>query len=85
MASRHIIDRLKEKQYLEKIHKVAPRLRSAVELLSKPDADYVFPPFQFVVNQLRVKYPEVYDSVVEKVMYPIAYINSSPADCNFTI
>ena len=38
-----------------------------MELLSKPDADYVFPPFQFVVNQLREKYPEVYDSVVFKV------------------
>jgi len=67
LVSRHVIDRLKEKQYLEKIKNVAPRLRSAVELLSKPDADYLYPPIQFVVNELRSKYPEVYDSVISKI------------------
>jgi len=67
LASRHVIDRLQEKQYLEQIKNVAPQLRSAVELLSKPDADYLYPPVQFVVNELRSKYPQVYDSVVSKV------------------
>ncbi len=65
--ARHIIDRLQEEDLLSKIHKVAPRLRSAVELLSKPDGDYVYPKFQFVVNQLRRKYPRVYTSVLDNV------------------
>jgi hypothetical protein len=38
-----------------------------VELLSKPDGDYVYPKFQFVVNNLRRKYPEVYTSVINKL------------------
>jgi hypothetical protein len=67
LAARHVIDRIREKDYLDKIQKVAPRLRSAVELLSKPDADYVYPPFRFVVNQLRKKHPEIYTSVVQNV------------------
>jgi len=67
IAARHIIDRLQEEDLLSKIHKVAPRLRSAVELLSKPDADYVYPKFQFVVNELRRKYPDVYNSVVTNI------------------
>jgi len=67
LAARHVIDRLREKEYLDRIQKVAPRLRSAVELLSKPDADYVYPPFRFVVNQLRMKHPEIYTSVVKNV------------------
>ncbi|ODN02106.1 Bcl-2-related ovarian killer protein A [Orchesella cincta] len=71
IAARHIIDRLKEKNMLNKIHKVAPRLRSAVELLSKPDADYVYPHFQYVVNEMRDKYPDVYTSVTINVKIQI--------------
>ena len=67
IVARHIIDRIRERQYLDKIHSVAPRLRSAVELLSKPDADYVYPPFRFVLTQMLEKHPQVYTSVVKTV------------------
>lgn len=40
-----------------------------MELLSKPDGDYVYPKFQFVVNELRRKYPEVYTSVLDNVRF----------------
>jgi hypothetical protein len=67
---------LNEAHLLNRIHKVAPRLRSAVELLSKPDADYVYPKFQFVVNELRKKYPNVYNSVLDNVSISITLVTT---------
>jgi hypothetical protein len=71
LAARHIIDRLKEENLVDEIEDQSPRLRSAVELLSKPEADFVYPAVAFMVNQLRRKYPSSYNSIVNRTQLSI--------------
>ena len=76
LAARHVIDRLKEKNLLANIGEQSPRLRSAVELLSKPDADFVYPAVSFMANQIREKYPDIYNSVTARVSLGANQFNS---------
>jgi hypothetical protein len=63
---------------LQEITAQTPRLRSAVELLSKPDADILYPAVRFVVNQMSEKYPNMYTSFIKKVSTLFLYHNMNP-------